>query len=149
MRILVVEDEIRLASLMRKGLRREGFLADVAIKGEDALWMAEASGYDVLVLDIALPGIDGIEVCRRLRADRVGTPILMLTARDAIMTASPGSTREPTTTWSSHSTSASCWRASARSGGGARPRRAPCSASPTWSSTRRGTECAGAARRSR
>jgi two-component system, OmpR family, response regulator len=84
MRILVVEDEVRLASLMRKGLRREGFLADVAIKGEDALWMAESSGYDVLVLDIALPGIDGIEVCRRLRADRVGTPILMLTARDAI-----------------------------------------------------------------
>jgi two-component system, OmpR family, response regulator len=84
MRVLVVEDEVRLASLMRKGLRQEGLLADVAIKGEDALWMAASSGYDVVVLDVVLPGIDGIEVCRRLRAERVGMPILMLTARDAI-----------------------------------------------------------------
>jgi two-component system, OmpR family, response regulator len=84
MRVLVVEDEIRLASLVRKGLRAEGLLADVAIRGEDALWMAASTGYDVLVLDAVLPGIDGFEVCRRLRADRVGTPILMLTARDAV-----------------------------------------------------------------
>jgi two-component system, OmpR family, response regulator len=84
MRVLVVEDEVRLASLMRKGLRDEGLLADVAIKGEDALWMAASTGYDAVVLDIMLPGIDGIEVCRRLRADRVSTPILMLTARDAV-----------------------------------------------------------------
>jgi two-component system, OmpR family, response regulator len=84
MRILVVEDEIRLASLLRKGLRQEGLLADVAIKGEDALWMAAASGYDVVVLDVVLPGIDGFETCRRLRADHVPTPILMLTARDGV-----------------------------------------------------------------
>jgi two-component system, OmpR family, response regulator len=84
MRILVVEDEIRLASLMRKGLREAGLLADVAVKGEDALWMAASSGYDVVLLDVRLPGIDGFEVCRRLRADRVATPILMLTARDAV-----------------------------------------------------------------
>jgi two-component system OmpR family response regulator len=84
MRILVVEDEVRLASLMRKGLREAGLLADVAVKGEDALWMAASSGYDVVLLDVRLPGIDGFEVCRRLRADRVGTPILMLTARDAV-----------------------------------------------------------------
>jgi two-component system OmpR family response regulator len=84
MRVLVVEDEVRLASVMRKGLRNDGLLADVAIKGEDALWMAASSGYDAVVLDVMLPGIDGIEVCRRLRANRVGTPILMLTARDAV-----------------------------------------------------------------
>jgi two-component system OmpR family response regulator len=84
MRVLVVEDEVRLASLVRKGLRDEGLLADVAIRGEDALWMAASSGYDAVVLDVMLPGIDGIEVCRRLRAERVGTPILMLTARDAV-----------------------------------------------------------------
>jgi two-component system OmpR family response regulator len=84
MRILVVEDEVRLASLIRRGLRQEGLLADVAIKGEDALWMAASSGYDVVVLDVVLPGMDGIEVCRRLRAERIGTPILMLTARDAV-----------------------------------------------------------------
>ena len=84
MRVLVVEDEIKMASLIRRGLRSEGLAADVAIKGEDALWMAASTGYDVVVLDVVLPGIDGFEVFRRLRADRVGTPILMLTARDAV-----------------------------------------------------------------
>ena len=84
MRVLVVEDEVKLASLIRKGLREEAFLADVAIKGEDALWMAEATPYDVIVLDVMLPGIDGFETCRRLREAEVRTPILMLTARDAV-----------------------------------------------------------------
>jgi two-component system, OmpR family, response regulator len=84
MRVLVVEDEVRLASLIRKGLRAEGILADVAIRGEDALWMAASSPYDVVTLDLCLSGINGFEVCRRLRADRVRTPILMLTARDAV-----------------------------------------------------------------
>jgi two-component system OmpR family response regulator len=82
--VLVVEDEVKLASLIRRGLREEGVLADVAIKGEDALWMAEATAYDVVVLDVMLPGIDGFETCRRLRGDGVRTPILMLTARDAV-----------------------------------------------------------------
>ena len=81
MRILVVEDEVKLASLIRRGLREDGLLADVAIKGEDALWMAGSTQYDVIVLDVMLPGIDGIETCKRLRADGVRTPILMLTAR--------------------------------------------------------------------
>jgi two-component system, OmpR family, response regulator len=83
-RVLVVEDEVKLASLIRKGLREEGLLADVAIKGEDALWMAEATAYDVIVLDVMLPGIDGFEACRRLRRAGVRTPILMLTARDSV-----------------------------------------------------------------
>ena len=83
-RVLVVEDEVKLASLIRKGLREEGLLADVAIKGEDALWMAEATAYDVIVLDVMLPGIDGFETCSRLRRDGVQTPILMLTARDSV-----------------------------------------------------------------
>jgi len=83
-RVLVVEDEVKLASLIRKGLREEGLLADVAIKGEDALWMAEATAYDVIVLDVMLPGIDGFETCTRLRRDGVQTPILMLTARDSV-----------------------------------------------------------------
>ena len=83
-RVLVVEDEVKLAALIRRGLREEGVLADVAIKGEDALWMAEATVYDVVVLDLMLPGIDGFETCRRLRGDGVRTPILMLTARDAV-----------------------------------------------------------------
>jgi two-component system OmpR family response regulator len=84
MRILVVEDEVRLASLIRRGLREDGVLADVAIKGEDALWMAASTPYDAMTLDFLLPGIDGLEVCRRLRKEEVRTPILMLTARDDV-----------------------------------------------------------------
>ncbi len=84
MRVLVVEDEIPLAKLVREGLIAEGMLADVAIRGEDALWMGAATDYDVICLDVNLPGIDGFETCRRLRADGIATPILMLTARDAI-----------------------------------------------------------------
>ena len=84
MRVLVVEDGVQLATSIRKSLRAEGLLADVAIKGEDALWMAASSAYDVLTLDARLPGIDGFEVCRRLREDDVKTPILMLTALDEV-----------------------------------------------------------------
>jgi two-component system, OmpR family, response regulator len=83
-RVLVVEDEIKMASLIRRGLREEGLAADVAVNGEDALWMAQASEYDAIVLDVMLPGIDGFETCRRLRAQSVWSPVLMLTARDAV-----------------------------------------------------------------
>jgi two-component system, OmpR family, response regulator len=84
MRVLIVEDEIKMASLVRRGLRGEGLAADVAIKGEDALWMAASTSYDVIVLDVMLPGIDGFETCRRLRREGIWAPVLMLTARDAI-----------------------------------------------------------------
>jgi two-component system OmpR family response regulator len=84
MRVLVVEDEIKMASLIRRGLRSEGLAADVAINGEDALWMAAATSYDAIVLDVMLPGIDGFETCRRLRGENIWSPVLMLTARDAI-----------------------------------------------------------------
>jgi two-component system OmpR family response regulator len=81
MRVLVVEDKVKLAGLLRRALRGEGLAADVAVRGEDALWMAGATHYDAIVLDVMLPGIDGIETCRRLRADGVWAPVLMLTAR--------------------------------------------------------------------
>jgi two-component system OmpR family response regulator len=84
MRVLIVEDEVKMASLIRRGLRKEGIAADVAIKGEDALWMAEATEYDAIVLDVMLPGIDGFEVCRHLRSNGMWAPILMLTARDSV-----------------------------------------------------------------
>jgi two-component system, OmpR family, response regulator len=84
MRVLIVEDEVKMAGLIRRGLRDEGMAADVAIKGEDALWMAGATEYDAIVLDVMLPGMDGFEVCRRLRRDGVWSPVLMLTARDAV-----------------------------------------------------------------
>jgi two-component system, OmpR family, response regulator len=79
--VLIVEDEVKMASLIRRGLREEGLSADVAINGEDALWMAGSTEYSVVILDVMLPGIDGFETCKRLRADGVWAPVLMLTAR--------------------------------------------------------------------
>lgn len=73
-----------MASLLRRGMREEGLSADVAIRGEDAVWMAAATEYDAAVLDVMLPDIDGFETCRRLRARGVWIPVLMLTARDAV-----------------------------------------------------------------
>ncbi len=84
MRILVVEDDVKMAALLRRGLVEEGFAADIAATGDDAIWMGAATEYDAIVLDVMLPGADGFEVCRRLRADGVWSPVLMLTARDAV-----------------------------------------------------------------
>jgi two-component system, OmpR family, response regulator len=84
MRVLIVEDDLRMASLLRLGLTGEGLAADVAASGEDALWLAQAHPYDAIVLDVMLPGLDGFETCRRLRGDGVWVPVLMLTARDAV-----------------------------------------------------------------
>jgi two-component system OmpR family response regulator len=83
-RVLIVEDEAKLAALLQRGLAEEGHVAEVAGRGEDALWMARSSEYDAIVLDVMLPGIDGFTVCRRLREGGVWTPVLMLTARDAV-----------------------------------------------------------------
>jgi two-component system, OmpR family, response regulator len=84
MRILVVEDELKMASLIRRGLVEEGYAADVAATGEDALWMGQAHPYDAIVLDVMLPGAGGFETCRQLRTAGVWAPVLMLTARDAV-----------------------------------------------------------------
>jgi two-component system, OmpR family, response regulator len=83
-RVLIVEDDDKLATAVQRGLRGEGLVADVAGRGEDALWMAESAEFDAVLLDVLLPGIDGVETCRRLRADGVWTPIIMLTARDSV-----------------------------------------------------------------
>jgi two-component system OmpR family response regulator len=83
-RVLIVEDQPKLAKLLVRGLREEGHVADVAGRGEDALWMALAASYHAIVLDVTLPGIDGLETCRELRRREVWTPVLMLTARDAV-----------------------------------------------------------------
>jgi two-component system, OmpR family, response regulator len=84
MRVLIVEDQAKMAGLLRSGFQKHGLVADVTSQGEDALWMAGTTRFDVLILDVMLPGIDGFETCRRLRADGVSSPILMLTARDGI-----------------------------------------------------------------
>src|SRR5262245_25413996 len=84
MRILVVEDELKMASLLHRGLSEEGHAVDVARTGDDGVWMAHATEYDAIVLDLMLPGLDGVSVCRRWRENGVWAPVLMLTARDAV-----------------------------------------------------------------
>jgi two-component system OmpR family response regulator len=84
MRVLVVEDDVKMAGLLRRGLVEEGLAADVARTGDDALWMAAATEYDAIVLDVMLPGTNGFEVCRRFRESGTWSPVLMLTARGAV-----------------------------------------------------------------
>jgi two-component system OmpR family response regulator len=84
MRVLVVEVDLNTAKLIRSSLMTQGLAVDVAIRGEDALWMAGATNYDAIALDVQLPGIDGFETCRRLRSDGVQSPILMLSARGGV-----------------------------------------------------------------
>ena len=81
---MVVDDEPKLASVVARALREDGHATDVASNGEDALWMAHAAPYDAIVLDVMLPGVDGLEVVRRLRGDEIWTPVVLLTARDAV-----------------------------------------------------------------
>jgi two-component system, OmpR family, response regulator len=82
MRVLVVEDEKRLAAGLRNGLEAEGFAVDVALDGTDGLWMAREHSYDAIMLDILLPGINGYLICATLRGEGVWTPIIMVTAKD-------------------------------------------------------------------
>jgi two-component system OmpR family response regulator len=84
MRVLLVEDDERMADTVRRGLASENIAADVARSGEEALWRVDADIHSVVVLDVMLPGIDGLETCKRMRAAQVWTPILMLTARDTV-----------------------------------------------------------------
>jgi two-component system OmpR family response regulator len=82
--VLVVEDDERMAAAIKRGLRYEGLVVDVATDGDDALARVGAVEYAAVVLDVMLPGMDGVETCRRLRAGAHWVPVLMLTARDAI-----------------------------------------------------------------
>jgi two-component system OmpR family response regulator len=84
MRVLIVEDEPKMAGLIRRGLREEGYAADIAGTGDEALWMAGATDYDAIVLDVLLPGTNGFDICRQLRRSGVWSPVLMLTARDSV-----------------------------------------------------------------
>jgi two-component system OmpR family response regulator len=84
MRVLVVEDEVKMAALLRRGLAEQGLDVDLAADGEQALGMAQAAAYDAVVLDVMLPGIDGFEACRQMRVQGVWAPVLMLTARGTL-----------------------------------------------------------------
>jgi two-component system, OmpR family, response regulator len=83
-RVLIVEDEPKMAALLQRGLTEAGFAADAVLDGEEALWRAGSVAYDAIVLDLMLPGMDGMTVCRTLRERGVWSPVLMLTARDAV-----------------------------------------------------------------
>ena len=84
MRVLVVEDEIRMSRVLKRGLEEEGHAVDLAGDGPEGLWLATENEYAAIVLDVMLPGFDGFELCRKLRAAGVWAPVLMLTARDAV-----------------------------------------------------------------
>ena len=84
MRVLVVEDEIRMAVLLKRALEEEGHAVDVAADGPEGLWLATENAYGAIVLDVMLPGFDGVELCRRLREAGLWMPVLMLTARDSV-----------------------------------------------------------------
>jgi two-component system OmpR family response regulator len=84
MRVLVVEDEVKMARLLERGLREEGYAVDLARDGTDATWRATETPYDAIVLDVMLPDADGFEVCRTLREREVWSPVMMLTARDGV-----------------------------------------------------------------
>jgi two-component system OmpR family response regulator len=84
MHVLVVEDEVKMAALIRRGLSEQGLTVDVAATGEEAIGMARTYSYDAIVLDVSLPGIDGFDTCRQLRVEGVWSPVLMLTARGAL-----------------------------------------------------------------
>jgi two-component system, OmpR family, response regulator len=83
-RVLVVEDEVKMARAIRRGLEQEGYAVDTATDGSEGWFQASENPYDAIVLDVMLPGLDGFEVCRRLRAAGRWAPVLMLTARDAV-----------------------------------------------------------------
>jgi two-component system OmpR family response regulator len=83
-RVLVVEDEPKMGEIIARGLNRAGYATDVVRDGEDGVWMAAATPYDVVILDVMLPGLDGFELCRRLRMNGDWTPVLMLTALDGV-----------------------------------------------------------------
>lgn len=84
MRILVIEDEKKIAALIKRGLKEEGYASDLASDGEEGLFMASTNQYDVIILDVMLPKLDGINICRRLREKKIPTPVIMVTAKDAV-----------------------------------------------------------------
>jgi len=84
MRILVVEDEKKIADFIKRGLKEEGYCVDTAADGEEGHFLATTQDYDLIVLDLMLPKMDGLTLCRRLKKEKVATPIFMLTAKDAV-----------------------------------------------------------------
>ena len=137
MRVLIAEDESRLADAIARGLRREGMAVDVAGDGSDALQKARVVGYDVLVLDRDLPGVHGDEVCRTVRDERPETGILMLTAAGKLEDLVEGLSLGADDYLRNRSGSPSWSRGSERSGGDRSPAARRCSTTASLSSTPR------------
>ena len=116
MEVLVVEDDPRVARLVERALNEAGHRAETAPDGPDGLTRAQSGAFDVVVLDVMLPEMDGLTVCRTMRQQGVRTPVILLTARDAVPDRVRGLDAARTIIWSSPSHSKSCWRGSARSG---------------------------------
>jgi len=84
MRLLIIEDEKKVADFIKRGLKEEGYSIDVAFDGEEGHFQASSNEYDAIILDLMLPKIDGISLCRKLRQEKITTPVLMLTAKDSV-----------------------------------------------------------------
>ena len=140
-RLLMIEDDARLAAMVGEYLTQSGYAVTHTGDGEAGLEALRRDRFDLVVLDLMLPGIDGLEVCRRIRALPDGAarvPVLMLTAKGDPMDRIIGLELAPTTTCPSRSSRASCWRASAPCCAASSPARRPstgCCASARWRST--------------
>ena len=130
-RILVVEDDEEIAQVLQRSLRMEGYEVKLAADGVRGLEEAHAFLPDLIVLDLGLPRLDGVDVAKRLREDGDEVPILMLTAATRSSRASRAWTSAPTTTWSSRSSARSCWPACGRCCAGGRRAGWPRCASAT------------------
>jgi CheY-like chemotaxis protein len=139
MKLLLIEDDRKTVTNFRKGIVEAGFTVDVAIRGDDGLHMARTVDYDLIVLDVMLPGREGWSVIRELRESGRQTPVLFLTAMDAVYDRVRGWGWGRTITSSSRSPSPNSWHECDRSFGGGRHARRKFSASRIWSSTRSGS----------
>ena len=145
MKVLVIEDNRKVASFVEKGLREEGYAVDVAHEGVDGAFKASVYDYDLLIVDIMLPGKSGLEVVRDLRSKEANVPVLFLTARDSTDDVVEGLDAGATTTSPSPSPSTSCWPGSGPWSGGAAPSAPSGSSTGTWSWTGWSTSPDGAA----
>ena len=135
MKVLIVEDEIKTGDYLRQGLNEAGYNTDLARTGIDGLHLALTGGYELLILDVMLPGLDGWQLLETVRRGGSQMPVLFLTARDQVEDRVRGSSSAPTTIWSSPSPLPNCWPASEPCSGEAAP--APsrrCSARPICNS---------------
>ena len=109
MKVLLVEDDRLLARFLAKGLRQEGYVVEQCFGGSEGLALAREEGFDILIVDVMLPGIDGLSLIHRLRSEKITIPVLVLSAKGSVDDRVQGLTAGETTTWSSRSLSRNWW----------------------------------------